>query len=237
MFVLPGLIGNTQRNCFDKTAAAGGPFAVSYLTNLIDTVDATTYTFSTVSLGDADAGRKILVPLYTLKADPAATISSVTIGGVSAALVTGTNTTVATGGASHLTEMWEAAVPTGTTGDIVITCSAQTVRMAGGVYRIVSGTSSSGGATSGTSVQTLNTGSSLVIPTDGVGICYSFASASSNYGNWTNVDDVLGDFDAVVETTRVHAGAQRATAGSTQVTATAGSAGNVMTLNWVAYGP
>lgn len=216
------------------TTDAGGAFDVSFLSTQFSTTDTATWTFSGISLGDADPGRTICVAVYTRKNDPTTTISSVTIGGVSATLISGTADTLANGGSNNIMAMYEADVPTGTTGDLVITCAAATLRMACAVYRVVSGTSSSGGIAKNASVQTLNTGSSLVIPTDGVGICYAFNAAASDFSPWTNL--TTEDFEAIYETTRCASGGRRTTAGSTQVTATAGTVGEMM-LCWAAYGP
>lgn len=226
--------------------SGAGPFDVGALTSFVAATmaaDNSTYTFP-ISLGAADSGKKFYIPIYSVKADPAATVTSVKItnidgggasGEVTCALVTGTNTTVATGGASHLTEAYEGVFPgSGTTADIQVVFSGTMVRCAGAYSRIVSGTYSSGGVSTSTLSGTLNTGSSLDIPTDGVGICHSYNSASTSYNAWTNLS--TEDFDILVETGRTHSGGRRTTAGTTQVTANAPAAG-VMTLTWVAYGP
>lgn len=216
------------------TTDAAGAFDVSYLNTFESTTDTGTWTFSAFGFGAADAGRKISISIYTLKADPAATITGVTIGGVTASLISGTNGTVATGGATHVLEWWEAAVPTGTSGDIVITCSATTVRCVGAAWRVVSGTASSGNKTSSTSASTLNSGANLTIPASGVGLLFAYNAGASDFSPWTNL--TTEDFEKIIETTRVYSGGRRTTAGSTQVTCTCGASG-VMLMNWVAYGP
>lgn len=100
----------------------------SYQTSANDTTDLTTYTFATQAIGTASADRYVLV--CTATRGTAITVSSMTIGGVSAALVrrqqNGNNTL----------EWWIALVPTGTTASIVVTWSAGALRCSIGVWAL-----------------------------------------------------------------------------------------------------
>lgn len=77
-----------------------------------------TTTFSSVGLGTAHSSRFIIVGVQ-FDINAATTVSSVTVAGVSA-----TKVTSSVSGAWYGIEMWGASVPTGSTGDIVVTTSA-----------------------------------------------------------------------------------------------------------------
>ena len=100
-----------------------------------DGANATTYTFSSQNLGDADTDRHIIVGISTRDVGTTSqAISSVSIGGVSATIVvqqrnSATNTCVA--------GLAIAKVPTGTTGDIVVTFSEEVLRCGIGVWRAI----------------------------------------------------------------------------------------------------
>lgn len=95
-------------------------------------VDGTSFTFSSKALGAADANRVIIIA-GSFRAATAVTVSSLTVGGVSATLDIEARET-----SSGVTEAFvaHAAVPTGTTGDVVLTLSASTARAAITVYRV-----------------------------------------------------------------------------------------------------
>lgn len=208
---------------------SASPFDLSFLSVQFSASDLSTYTFSTVGFGAADADRKIAFAFFVPKGDPPVTVTSVTIGGVTASFVTNTDAsaTAATG------FIYEAAVPTGTTGDIVVTLSGgPAIRCIGGVWRIISGTSSSGQKNASSSASGLAV--TVTIPSGGVGIYASYNAASSSYAAWNNLD--AEDFDQVVETTRAAAGGRRTTAGATSVQANASAVGG-MAIVGCAYGP
>ncbi len=202
------------------TQSGAGAFDVSYLTNLTDANDLSTYTFSGVSFGAADAGRKIVFAFFVPKVDPPPSITSVTIGGVTATLVTGATVGVSPTVTNLTGYLYEAVVPTGTSGTITVVLGAAAVRFAGGVWRVISGTASSGagnGIASGSSATITPT-----IPTGGVGIFCAYNS-SGNFNAWTNLS--TEDFDKTLESTRGVSGGRRTVAGATAVTANATTSG------------
>ena len=91
-----------------------------------------TVTFSAVSLGTASATRKIVVGVAAGGGN-VDSITSVTVATISATLVIASG-----GGTSAYTELWQADVPTGTTGDIVVVSSGVDAkgRMGIGVYAV-----------------------------------------------------------------------------------------------------
>lgn len=107
--------------------------ALSFLQSANSTTDTNAYTFSAQNLGAEASDRYIAVTVNGRKAGATTSISSVTIGGVTASIAvqranTITNTSIA--------GIVIAAVPTGTTGDIVVTFADTLARCAIGVYRI-----------------------------------------------------------------------------------------------------
>lgn len=102
---------------------------ITYTANAQSASDLTTYTFSTQAISTAASNRKVAVITYA-NAGTAATVSSMTIGGVSATQVIGVQSGNKTGA------IWIADVPTGTTADVVVTWSAGRVRCAIIVFAI-----------------------------------------------------------------------------------------------------
>lgn len=182
---------------------------------------ATTYTFSSLSLGTAATSRKIMV--FAAGANNASlSISSVTVAGVSASeLLSGSF------GASPITGgVWIADVPTGTTGDVVVTWSASQDQCGVGVYALYNVSSStpydtdsfSGGATSGATSVTVNYSGGFFL-----GFVANQNNSVTGY-SWTNVTE---DFDISIAggAGRYMSGASSVASGSGSVTMTATAAG------------
>lgn len=111
----------------------GNVHSVSFLQQHTDTVDRTVYTFASANLGVAAPNRHVVVAIGARKSGTPGTISSVTIGGVTANIV---------GQVSNVSDsnnttcgLVIAKVPTGATGDIVVTLSTGFLRCAISVYR------------------------------------------------------------------------------------------------------
>lgn len=110
--------------CFFVPSASD--MLVEYLGNAESTTDASSYTFSTLDFGAAASWRQILFSV-TCRAASTPTISSASAGGVAATMIG----TVAqnTGGGNRSNAAWFVAdVPTGATGDIVVTMSGTHLR-------------------------------------------------------------------------------------------------------------
>jgi hypothetical protein len=92
--------------------------------------DASSYTFSTVPIGTAASNRWCIALVKWRRATPT-TLTSVTIGGVTASLVKERNYDSG-GGAGSTTglSIWVANVPAGTTADLVVTLAATVLRCA-----------------------------------------------------------------------------------------------------------
>lgn len=168
-------------------AEAGG---ISYLQQVASGTDASSYTFSSQSLGTAAADRYIVV-VVNARTLAGTALSSITVAGVTATL--GVNYTRA--GSAQIAAIGVAAVPTGTTGDIVLNFNG-TMRRAGyGAYRVT-------GLSSATANDTATDDSDpadflLDIPAGGfgVGVCGDATTGGATY-TWTGLDE---DFDAVLE--------------------------------------
>lgn len=108
--------------------------SLSHLGTADSTSDLTAYTFSSESLGAADADRTIICAVHAIDAGASTGvgISSATIGGVAAEVQHeysfGSSTTTYTG-------IITASVPTGTTGDVVITFSHAVLNCHIGLWR------------------------------------------------------------------------------------------------------
>lgn len=88
--------------------------AFSYRNTYPSPVNAGTYTFTAADFGTADATRLVIAAISTAGSNP----SAVTLGGVSATL------TVESSVSNSSAEIWQAIVPTGATGDVVITATS-----------------------------------------------------------------------------------------------------------------
>lgn len=109
---------------------------ITYLANLIDPGNETTYSFGGASFGAAAADRAIAVTIHGAAVVSGREVSSVTIGGVSASRLV--NQTVGTGIITAVTtsEIWIASVPTGTSGTVSVTFNFGMLRCAIGIFRI-----------------------------------------------------------------------------------------------------
>lgn len=115
-----------------RRAASSAPASSLDLTFRAHPVDAssqTTYTFSSVAIGAADASRVVVVAVTGARGAGTPSISSVTIGGVSATLGR-----YETNGFSASVGIYAAVVPTGTTADVVVTWDSGMNRCGLGVW-------------------------------------------------------------------------------------------------------
>lgn len=155
-------------------------------TNL--TTDLTTYTFSSENLGAAAGDRHIIVAIESRASSAGRTLSSVTIGGESATIaVQGTNSGGAT---SCVAALAIAAVPTGTSGDVVVTFSGGMLRCAIQVYRVTSLTSATATDTDKYEADAGDPSVNLDVPAGGFAIgCGTGSSAGSTWTGLTENHD------------------------------------------------
>ena len=169
---------------------------ISYIADLYASVSGTTYTFSGASLGAADSNRKIIVTV--VGENGTTTVSSLTVAGQSCSLVSGTRIQ----NSSSTAEIWvtDATVPSGTTGDIVVTWAASQTRYYLGTYRCLYLGSASDTLTSIASTPT----GTINIPAEGTLVCHVHSSAGTNTWTWTGPTET---FDSNPITTITHSGA------------------------------
>jgi hypothetical protein len=165
------------------------PIDISYVDTATSTADLTTYTFSARSFGDAAADRVIAVGIVS-RATAIRSITGVTIGGVTATEIsngTGPNS----GGATN-TALFAALVPTGTTGDVVVTHSAGQARCAIAIHRLIGADL---GSATGAFNSDNNPSASINVVRGGAAIAISYSAANTS-ATWTGIDE---DVDATVE--------------------------------------
>lgn len=153
--------------------------------------DGTSFTFAGLSLGDPSASRRIIVAVAHNR-NPAQTISTVTVGGVSATIVTNVNSANFLGAGLAIAD-----VPTGTTGDVVVTFANTALQCAVAVYRVVNLASSTAHATalqSGATAGVLST--TINVPSGGLAVAMAINSVPAAY-TWSA--GLLEDTDQTVE--------------------------------------
>jgi len=157
---------------------AGGITAFSFLSGYQDTSNATTYTYSSIDLGDADSARYIYVTFGHRSGGSGQTIASASIGGQTATIEVQQYS-----GSGDNCGIFSAHVPSGTTGDIVITLSGSAVRSGIGVYRVLgSPTTKDSGGDSDIASTSVN----LATENNGKIIGCAVKRAVNNF-TWTNI--------------------------------------------------
>ena len=174
------------------------PVTIAYTATAVSTASATVYTFSNQALGTAASDRLIVVSSDNYDG----TTSGITVAGVAATAV------VQASGTNSRAGLWQAAVPSGTTGDIVVTLGAGNDRQGIGVWAIYGAANSSANdtATDADSSDPLTV--SMDCPANGVmiGVGAGHTTGTKGY-SWTNLTE---NFDAVIKTSTQHTGASAA---------------------------
>jgi len=169
--------------------------SLEFLTNDHDDSNATTYTFSSVGLGDPLAKRHIIVAI-AYRAGGARTINSVTINGVSASK--SVTVTISATNIPHA-DIWIAEVPEGASGDIVITLNNTTQNIQIGVYRAINLKSTTPTDTV-TDTETSSNGTTMsaspTVDEGGIGIGIAMSNDPATSFSWTNMTE---DFENASE--------------------------------------
>ena len=164
-----------------------GGVGITNTANANSTADATAYTFSAQAIGTAATDRVVVVGIAARQSGSTETISSVTIGGVTATI--NSQTTDTTAGMGTIAGIASAVVPTGTTGDVVVTFSSAIIRCAISVYCLTgaSGTTATDTGFDNNSDPGTDT---LNITAGGVAIGASYGGVTSITGlAWTNLQE------------------------------------------------
>lgn len=144
------------------------PFSLTATANASDTSSQTTYNFGTLSFGSADTTRIMAIAVGSRNAAGTQQVSSASIGGVSATF------SVRQLGATNasVSEIWYAAVPTGTTGNVSVTFAGANSRAAVQVYAIIAPSSAAPTATGASTANAPTT--TFTIPAGGAAIGTSY---------------------------------------------------------------
>lgn len=195
---------------------------IEYIATAESGSNASSYTFSGVSIGTATSDR--LVVVVVTSADTGgntAALSSVTIGGNAATIH------VSSGTSEFITAVASLLVPTGTTANIVLNFSNSIGRAACQTYRVwdyndatPNATSTSGGTTNATSRS-----ATVAIPSTGGVAVYGVMCDGSRSVTWTNATEDMEDqaFPGAENQTRSTASRTSTGSDSTSVTASWGT--------------
>lgn len=199
---------------------------------------ASSYTVSDAALGTAEAGRVVVVGFYV--GVSSGQITGVTVGGVSA-----TSASHNSSNSSRLMEIWYAVVPTGTTGDIVVSHNSTGVRYRIDWWTIHGSTQTTPAAVSDNppkpATSNTITSSSLTVPSGGCAIAVSFHNNNAVTGGETTWTISAGSINARTDA-RAGSGPWFTTADTTQtgaitVTATNAQASALIQIAAIAWGP
>lgn len=208
------------------------PFAISQTngTSAQDTTSQTTYTFTSQSIGAADASRVVAAVVVSRQAGTVGDISSVTIGGVSATQV---KTCYNTAANTSVLAIWVAAVPTGTTATVSVVFPSAMLRAMVSLYRIVG---SNGSVPSGAAIDCLyntsvgSVAATVTVPSGGGSV---IGSMNTNTATVTPTN-YTEDIDTAISTTAVETGNDTSHSGSTTYTATfsTSASGGIVAAAW-----
>lgn len=173
----------------DLLMAAAGVFkaiSLSLTGAYVTTSGGTSFTFTNVSFGDEAPNRKIVVGVITY-ATLGRTYSSVTIGGVTASLV------IKLDGAGNpaATALYEADLPSGTSGDVTVTVSGSVQCFGISVYRMIDAGSVSGTYSDSTDPYQ----AAIDVPSGGAAIGFG-RIVSTQTATWSGLDETV---DQIVE--------------------------------------
>lgn len=167
----------------------GGSVSITQLDHGEDATTSNVYTFTSKSTGVAASNRFVIIGISTRFGGTTITSLTVTVGLVSATkVVSAANTT---GGNTTLSELWIAAVPTGTSDNVVVTYSAGVLRCGLNMWRMV-GAASGTASASGSSVVDPTT-ATIIIPNNGSAVGYVVSDFNGGSGaiSWTNLTQSL----------------------------------------------
>lgn len=180
------LRGRRQLLAGSATAPVAGAVVQAFTAHAKDDSDLTTYTF-TLSFGTEAGGRYIVAAIQS-RANAARSISSVSIGGVTATELITVN---ATGSGADIAALYIALVPTGATGDVVVTFSAAMVRAMCSVYRVTGCSPAAADTASDTTFSTADLSASIDCPAGGAIFAAAevLMSTGTSSNTWTNLTE------------------------------------------------
>lgn len=179
-------VGNFEGIDSNASSGVAAPFGITFVGSNNNVIAASSFTFTAQGIGTADATRIVVVGIA--HAINTVTVSSVTIGGVSA-----TQAASAAGNSTLgvFSDIWYLAVSAGTAADIVVNFSGSQTRVAIDVYRVVGTGSAFSAANTAFTASSLTLTASVTVPAGGGAIAilnvHSSAAAATvtNGGNLT----------------------------------------------------
>lgn len=206
---------------------AGGALVdvtISYRSQSSNTSDLSTYTFSSLDIGTAGM-RHVVVGVVSSGTSPS--ISSVTVAGVSAtAMLEQAESNLKIG-------LWIASVPTGTTGDVVVTHTGSMLRCGVIVWAVYDLSSTTPTATASDATPALSQSLTINAGGVGIGLADGYQNGSTASWTWTGLtEDIDVDF-ADGANHDAMSGASLASSGGTTVTVTATKTGSDSNDNFI----
>tara|TARA_Y100000114_G_scaffold149162_1_gene162984 strand:- start:121 stop:774 length:654 start_codon:yes stop_codon:yes gene_type:complete len=184
------------------------PVDVNFRATAVSTSNLATYTFTSQALGPASPSRRILVAAKYLTGGSAVAVNSVTVGGVTCTLPAGLSVSATTAGI----RMGIAKVPTGTTGNVVVTLAASVNNCGIGVWSLDNLLSPTPFDTSAVSANASTLPfMSLDTNAGGAAVYASIATNNTRTFSWSNPTE---NYDAAIEGVTTHSGASMATTGN-----------------------
>lgn len=171
-----------------------------YLTHIEDATDAAVYSggvWSGVSFGVAASNRKLAILHAVRNSAGDGTLTSITIGGVTATAVV----SLTGSGNTNKSHIQIADVPTGTSGNIVITWSTTQLRAGAGLYAIYGAGSSTASDTDSSIADPASV--TLTVPAKGVAIGGGYGGNGVS-ASWTGLTE---NYDTLMEAGNLHSGA------------------------------
>ncbi len=222
---------NSWLPILSSTVTSSGALTYAWRDESGDATDTNSYSFASQAIGaEADRDYVLVFVFGRLTGTPSATISSVTIGGVSA---TQRGTSTAPASDTTIVALFSAVVPSGTTATVGVTFSATMSRCVISVYTIKGNSSITPTATTANYIGSA-TGLNLNVATpsgNSVILAASYAAATDNTMTWTGLDK---DFEAYYEGANVSSGSRAyASAGTQTVQMTFGAATHQVGLSAV----
>jgi hypothetical protein len=176
------------------------PVTIEFTDSAVSGSNLTTYTFSSVDIGSAETGRRIVVVTQGREVNPA--VSSITINSVSAALVYADHLD---GGSSWPIEIWSAVVPTGTSVTISLVFTLGCAAAGIGVFKVMNAAATASATVGNNATGTSKATATIDVPAHGGVISYAACFGGSS--TWT-LASVTEGFDETVEGADTHAGGQ-----------------------------
>lgn len=154
------------------------------------------FTFSNKSLGVAATDRKIIVGIYGFDSNAGGTIDSVTVAGNTATEIVSVSDTPSD---HSLAAIYIADVPTGSTGDVVVTFSENFFDCGITVYRMTGATSSTAHDTATDSGATASLSATIDIPANGAAVAFTGFSLLIGSAMWSGLTE---DTDVQISVSR-----------------------------------